>query len=517
MIEKRYILNDLKLDVDESLNLIPNKIIKKYRDPQMKILDLKILRESIDARHKPNIKKIYTIEFSTNRELDLPEAKKQEISVVETGNEELRNRPVVVGFGPCGMFAAMELAERGYRPLVIERGYDVQSRVDVVNRFWKYGILDPECNVQFGEGGAGTFSDGKLTTGISDPRKNKILEAFVKAGAPEDILYKSKPHIGSDLLRSVVRNIRIHIESLGGNFIFDARMNRVIKDDNDRVTAIIIQKGYTLYKIKTNVLILAIGHSARDTFRSLAESGLEMEQKPFSIGVRIEHPQSVIDKSQYGSSVDKGYLPHADYKLAYHAKDGRGVYTFCMCPGGHVISASSQTGGVVTNGMSFRERSAANANSGLLVDVRTDDFGANDQLAGVRFQEKYEAMAFKNGGENYKPPKTTWAAFRDGKEEAMPVIKSLPDFAVRDIREAVPEMAKKLKGFDADDAVMSAVESRSSSPIRIIRGADYMSNIKGIYPGGEGAGYAGGIVSSACDGIKIAETIIRKYKPLEEY
>jgi uncharacterized FAD-dependent dehydrogenase len=511
----RYRMSQIKLKIDESINVIPKRIVKKYGYEGMRVFDVTIVKESIDARKKNDIKKVYTIDFSTNMKLDLPEAPEKIYAEVPSGTEQLKHRPVIVGFGPCGMFCGLILAARGYRPIIVERGYAMEDRIREVQEFWRRGILNPECNVQFGEGGAGTFSDGKLTTGIKDPRVQKVLEEFVMAGADPDIMYKQKPHIGTDVLRHVVMNIRYKIERLGGEIKFDARMNHLNVADG-AVSGIMIQKGYQLISMDTDNVVLAIGHSSRDTLRSLVETGVDMEQKPFSIGVRVEHPQEMVDKAQYGASAGNEYLPHAIYKLAHHCRDGRGVYTFCMCPGGEVIVASSETGCVVTNGMSYHSRNSGTANSGLLVDVRTSDFGSDSPLAGVEFQEKYERIAFANGGGNYHAPKTTWGEFRDDKDSAKPVIECLPEFAVSAIREAMPELGKKMKGFDDDEAVFTAVETRSSSPVRICRGKDHMGSFKGLYPAGEGAGYAGGIVSSACDGIRVAEEIIRRYAPLDD-
>ncbi len=511
---KRYRLAQLKLRLDESPNVIARKICHKYSRGDMQVTDIKIVRRSVDARRKSDIRQVFTVDFTTDRTLDLPEAPEEFYREVPSGSEELEHRPIVVGFGPCGMFAALILAERGYRPIVMERGYDMDTRIKVVNDFWDKGILDPECNVQFGEGGAGTFSDGKLSSGIKDDRKRKVLEELVMAGANEDILYVQKPHIGTDILRSVVMNIRRKIENLGGKVLFDARMNHLMVEDG-QITGIVTQKGYQLRHWKTENLILAIGHSSRDTLENLVNDNLAMGMKPLSIGVRIEHPQQMVDEAQYGKEAGNPNLPHAVYNLAHHCKSGRGVYTFCMCPGGHVIVAASETGGVVTNGMSYRQRNSGTANSAVLVDVHTDDFGAGNVLAGVEFQRKYERTAFRNGGGEYKAPSCTWAQFRDGAPEAQAVLECLPGFAVDSIREAIPEFGKKLKGFDRDDAVITAVETRSSSPVRMIRDEHFESNIKGVFPGGEGAGHAGGIMSSAVDGIRIAEEIIQRYKPFE--
>lgn len=522
----------------------------------------------------------------------------------------LRDRPIIVGFGPAGMFAALILAQAGLRPLVLERGQEVDARTASVERFWREGTLNEQSNVQFGEGGAGTFSDGKLTTGIKDARIRKVLEEFVAAGAPKEILYKQKPHIGTDVLRLVVKNIREEIKRLGG----EVRFNTLVEDlrvEDGRVSGVICAQdgaetdhesgaqpqeqncGALVPKLAQNsedsrgiptrcipgqTVIFAMGHSARDTFRRLRARGIAMSQKPFSVGVRIEHPQDMIDIAQYGAPGRELGLPPADYKLSWRCENGRGVYTFCMCPGGKVVIASSQAGGVVTNGMSYHDRASGIANSALLCDVRTSDFGSDDVLAGVIFQEKLEHQAFLAGGSSYAPPRCTWGELRNG--QAPQVESCLPNFAVAALREAMPHLGRKLHGFDSPDAMVTAVETRSSSPVRFARNADYEGicsavagtarskfagtphyaadavmldtathetsistnaphyaadaapcdnsmptvgnetepadgkTLIGFYPCGEGAGYAGGIMSAAVDGIRIAETIIRKWKPL---
>ena len=522
----------------------------------------------------------------------------------------LRDRPIIVGFGPAGMFAALILAQAGLRPLVLERGQEVDARTASVERFWREGTLNEQSNVQFGEGGAGTFSDGKLTTGIKDARIRKVLEEFVAAGAPKEILYKQKPHIGTDVLRLVVKNIREEIKRLGG----EVRFNTLVEDlrvEDGRVSGVICAQdgaetdhesgaqpqeqncGALVPKLAQNsedsrgiptrcipgqTVIFAMGHSARDTFRRLRARGIAMSQKPFSVGVRIEHPQDMIDIAQYGAPGRELGLPPADYKLSWRCENGRGVYTFCMCPGGKVVIASSQAGGVVTNGMSYHDRASGIANSALLCDVRTSDFGSDDVLAGVIFQEKLEHQAFLAGGSSYAPPHCTWGELRNG--QAPQVESCLPNFAVAALREAMPHLGRKLQGFDNPDAMVTAVETRSSSPVRFARNADYEGacsavagtarskfagtphyaadavmldtatqetgistnaphyaadaapcdnsmptvgnetepadgkTLIGFYPCGEGAGYAGGIMSAAVDGIRIAETIIRKWKPL---
>ena len=445
----------------------------------------------------------------------------------------LRDRPIIVGFGPAGMFAALILAQAGLRPLVLERGQEVDARTASVERFWREGTLNEQSNVQFGEGGAGTFSDGKLTTGIKDVRIRKVLEEFVAAGAPKEILYKQKPHIGTDVLRLVVKNIREEIKRLGG----EVRFNTLVEDlrvEDGRVSGVICaqdgaetdhesgaqpqeqncgdlapklaqnsedsrgarafqdtqlpangrgdlapqlaqnsedSRGIPTRCIPCQTVIFAMGHSARDTFRRLRARGIAMSQKPFSVGVRIEHPQDMIDIAQYGAPGRELGLPPADYKLSWRCENGRGVYTFCMCPGGKVVIASSQAGGVVTNGMSYHDRASGIANSALLCDVRTSDFGSDDVLAGVIFQEKLEHQAFLAGGSSYAPPRCTWGELRNG--QAPQVESCLPNFAVAALREAMPHLGRKLHGFDNPDAMVTAVETRSSSPVRFARNADY--------------------------------------------
>lgn len=514
MITKRYRINQINLNLGESVDLLHDKIAEKIGNKEIEISDIEIVKQSIDARKKEQIKQVFSVDFSSNAELNLPRPKDVSYIPVEPGTINMKHRPIVIGFGPCGMFAGLILAEAGYNPIILERGYDIDRRVKVVNEFWKKGILDKECNVQFGEGGAGTFSDGKLTSGIKDPRKYKVFDEFIKAGADPDIRYMHLPHVGTDVLRHVVKNIREKITDLGGEIRFDSRVNRIIEKDG-HVKSVIVQQDHQLTLIDADTIILAMGHSSRDTLRRLVKNGISMEQKPFSIGVRIEHPQQIINNAQYGKGKGVEGLPPATYKLAHKCENGRGVYTFCMCPGGKVIIASSEEDRVVTNGMSYRSRNSGFANSGLLVDVRVEDFEDKGVLSGVEFQEKYESLAFKNGGGRYNPPTSTWKAFRDGDKEAEGVINSLPEFAVESIKEAMPNLGRKLKGFDMDDAKLIGVETRSSSPVRIIRDSNFESSLKGLFPGGEGAGYAGGITSSAVDGIKIAEEIIKRYAPLK--
>lgn len=503
-----YRISGIKLDPEQEIKLLPLKIEKKLGGA-FEITDWEIVKESVDARRKNQIKKVYTVDFEVSSETDLEKATGGAVKAAPTLKYIIPKgtpkplRPIVIGFGPCGMMAAYMLAEAGFSPIILERGSSMEKRVKDVQNFWENGILNTESNVQFGEGGAGTFSDGKLTTGIKDMRIRKVLETFVEAGADPSILYKSKPHIGTDALRKIVVNIRNRIIEMGGEFHFNAKVTDIAEG---KVTAMEnnIEKTFD-----ADSVVLAIGHSARDTFKMLYDRGFSMEQKPFSIGVRIEHPQKLIDQAQYGDAALAEYLGAADYKLSYRCENGRGAYTFCMCPGGIVVTASSEENMVVTNGMSNAKRNSGTANSALLVDVRTSDFESDHPLAGVEFQRKYERLAFEQGGGRYAPPKTTWSSFEKGDKDAACVISSIPGFAYDSMIEAMPHFAKKIKGFNSHDSVLTAVESRSSSPVRILRGESFEALDKsGVYPGGEGAGYAGGIMSAAVDGIKIAEAII---------
>lgn len=516
-----YRIHQIKIGMNETKADIPKKIIKRIGNRNLILADMEIVKESIDARDKNDIKFVYSVDFRAvtrqnprqyvtipkNKKNGLEDAPDMRYQEVPAGTSEMKHRPVIVGFGPCGMFAGLILARRGYAPIILERGNAIEQRVEDVEKFWREGVLNTESNVQFGEGGAGTFSDGKLTTGIKDTRIRKVLTEFVKAGADEDILYKQKPHIGTDVLRTVVKNIREDIIANGGEVHFGAKFVE-LKTTGRNVCGVVYEQDGERFELETDDVIVAIGHSSRDTFRYLYDKGVKMAQKPFSIGVRIEHPQRVIDQSQYGQT--KG-LPPAEYKLSHRCENGRGVYTFCMCPGGEVVIASSQEGGVVTNGMSYRKRDSGTANSALLVDVRCEDFGSGHPLAGVEFQEKYERLAFEQGGGTYQAPQTSWGSFRDDAEDAQPVVKSLPEFAVDAMREAMPHLGRKIKGFDADDAKMTAIETRSSSPVRFPRNENMEGTFGGLYPAGEGTGHAGGITSAACDGIKVAEKIIGKY------
>lgn len=496
--------------------------------------NIKIVKKSLDARHKDNIQFIYSAEFDYDGKQPIPQdmecIPEEPLLNFSTFSKPRQNRPVIIGSGPAGMMAALCLAEAGAKPIVIERGAPVDERQKAVNDFWQHGKLSPVTNVQFGEGGAGTFSDGKLMTGIKKDRFTaKVLHEFAKAGAPQEILYLAKPHIGTDNLVKMTANLRRKIIALGGEYRFYEKLIAIKQQNNQLHAAVIERLDGTRYEITTDTLILALGHSARDTFKMLYKSGVTMEQKPFSVGVRIEHLQKDINIAQYGKKfANSPYLGAADYKLAVHLPDNRNLYTFCMCPGGVVVGATSLEGHVVTNGMSEFKRDKENANAALLINVDEKDFGSSSPLAGIDYQEELEKKAFELGGGNYAAPVQLVGDFlknRATKElgkvrpSYKPTVKP-SDFRllfseriIKTLKEGIREMDKKLKGFAADDAVMTAVESRSSSPVRIKRDEKYQTNIRGIYPIGEGAGYAGGITSAATDGVKCAAKILGASTP----
>ena len=515
---KVSILNDTKEE-------LINKIIKKINIKKDEILDLKIVKKSIDARYKNNIYYIYEVELKLKDEDKIIKSKdvyvtnNTKYSCKVTGKEKIKERIVIVGSGPAGLFCAYMLSLYGYNPLIIERGDKVENRVKKVNEFWKTGKLDENCNVQFGEGGAGTFSDGKLNTLIKDKenRFKKVFEIFISNGANEDIMYINKPHIGTDLLRNIIINMRNKIISMGGEFKYNSCMTDIKIKDN-KIKSIIINNKE---EIKCDALVLAIGHSARDTFYMLNDKGINMNSKPFAIGVRIQHSQDMINKSQYGKF--SKYLKPSDYKLTYTSKSNKGVYSFCMCPGGYVVNASSNNGYLAVNGMSNHKRDSQNANSAIVVQVTKDDFGPN-LFDGLEFQKKLEDLSFSSC--NGKIPTQLYKDFKNkkvstkfksiipefkGQYEFYDLNKILPKFICDNLIEAIDSFENKIKGFSNDDAILSAVETRTSSPIRILRDENYISNIDGIYPCGEGAGYSGGITSSAIDGIKVFESIIKKY------
>ncbi|WP_071396310.1 NAD(P)/FAD-dependent oxidoreductase [Bacillus tuaregi] len=522
-------ISNIKLRADfepsKENELLAQKIQKILRVKLDKILSFRISKKSIDAREKHNVRLVYSVDVEMENEkvyLGIKDVSSYEPMEYTIKKTQKTTRPVVVGSGPAGLFSALILAEHGLNPIMIEQGMDVDRRKMAVEKFWKDGVLEPNSNVQFGEGGAGTFSDGKLTTGIKNIRIPKVLKELVEAGAPGEIAYLSKPHIGTDILIDVVRNIRKKIESLGGEVRFETKMKELIIE-NDKVKGVLLDRQGVSDAIETDAVILAIGHSARDTFYMLKDLGVEMIPKPFAVGVRIEHHQKDIDLQQFGSFANHPLLGASEYKLNAHLANGRGVYTFCMCPGGHVVAAASEKNSVVTNGMSYSARSGENANSALLVSITPKDFNG-EVLAAIEFQRKLERKAFELGGSNYFAPVQLVGDFLEnkGSKQLGDIIPTynpgvtptdlrecLDDFIVDSLKEGLRAMDKKLAGFIRHDAVLSAVESRSSSPVTIKRNPrTFESNIKGLYPCGEGAGYAGGITSSAVDGIKCAEAIM---------
>ncbi len=540
-------INNIILNIDENIELLKEKVSKKININKENFESFKILKESIDARKKDNIKFNYAVEVSIKDEKKLIKKlhdnnvkyeENIEEEEIKFGEQKLNDRPIVVGMGPAGLFTALLLAEKGYSPLVLERGESVENRTKTIEKFWESGQLNQESNVQFGEGGAGTFSDGKLTTRIKDTRCDFVINELIKHGAPEEISYMGKPHIGTDILKTVVKNIRHRIIELGGEIKFNSKLEDIIVNKGS-VEAVVVNGE----KIFCNALILAIGHSSRDTYEMLHKNKVLMEAKPFAIGVRIEHHQQMINESQYGRYANHPRLKAADYRLTYTSKKtGRGIYSFCMCPGGEVVAAASEEMSLVTNGMSYYNRDKENANSALVVTVTPKDFenecykfnmqdnGNDYPLIGMEMQRYYEKLAYKVGGGNYIAPVQLVRDFlNDNKSTALGNVnpsykpgytfsnmaECLPNYVISSLKEGILDFNNKIKGFSKDEAILTGIETRTSAPVKILRNENLESlSASGLYPCGEGAGFAGGIISAAVDGIKVAESVMKKYKPL---
>jgi uncharacterized protein len=524
-------LTSLRLPIDHAPDDLRAAILKQLGIAPHALKSFTVVKRGQDARKKAKIFYVYTLDVAVEDEKGLL-ARRQNTNIQPAPDTSYKfvaqaprsfTRPLVIGAGPCGIFATLLLAQMGFRPILLERGKIVRERTKDTWALWRKNILNPESNVQFGEGGAGTFSDGKLYSQIKDPHHlgRKVLNEFVHAGAPEDILIEAHPHIGTFRLVTVVESLRATIEGLGGEYRFQSKVTELILNDRS-VKGVRLENGE---EIAADHVILAVGHSARDVFAMLDVQGVAIEAKPFSVGFRIEHPQSLIDKAMYGRGIGK--LGAAEYRLVHHAKTGRSVYSFCMCPGGTVVAATSEERRVVTNGMSQYSRNERNANAGIVVGVQPEDYAAygTGPLAGIALQRHWESQAFILGGENYAAPAQRVGDFLEGRASTslgavipsyrpgvLPtnLAQALPDYAVTAIREALPAFGRQLPGFDMGDAVLTGVETRTSSPVRVPRGADFQSiNTRGLYPGGEGAGYAGGILSAGVDGIKLAEAVAR--------
>ncbi|QHV00528.1 NAD(P)/FAD-dependent oxidoreductase [Synechocystis sp. CACIAM 05] len=527
-------ISEIKLPLDHDEIALEEAILKKLGIRGEELTSYTIFKRSYDARKRGNILLVYIVDVETPLEKKLlaklagdrqiipsPDTTYKLVAQVKPDQKFEGKRPIVIGTGPCGMFAGLLLAQMGLKPIILERGKSVRDRSVDTFRFWVKGKLHAESNVQFGEGGAGTFSDGKLYSQVRDPNHygRKVLEEFVKAGADPEILYINRPHIGTYRLVKIVQNLRSTIEELGGEIYFQSHVTDINIKDN-QVQGVTLENGDY---IATNHVVLAVGHSARDTFKMLFERGVYIEAKPFSIGFRIEHPQSLIDQCRFGTQAGHPRLGSADYKLVHHCQNGRSVYSFCMCPGGKVVAAASEPGRLVTNGMSEYARDEANANSAIVVGITPEADYPDHPLAGIALQRFWEERAFQLGGENYQAPgqlvgdfladqpSTKFGSVLPSYKPGVKLVnlgESLPDYAIAALREAIPAFDKKIRGFAMEDAVLTGVETRTSSPIRIKRGDDFQSiNTVGLYPAGEGAGYAGGILSAGIDGIKVAEAI----------
>lgn len=536
-------ISQIQLPVGHTQKQLESAVCRKLRvnDNSIKNIRYSIMKMSLDARNKEKITCNYVVHAEVNNEDEVLQAcaKSKTIAKVEEkryqlpkqGPEKMNVRPYVIGSGPAGLFAAYFLAEYGYKPILIERGEPVEARIKTIENYWNGAAeLNPESNIQFGEGGAGTFSDGKLNTGVNDPkgRNRLVLQTFVDNGAPKEILYQNKPHLGTDVLSGIVKNMRRRIIANGGEAIFNTRFIG-FSSSGGALDSIKLESNGHEYEVDCNNVILALGHSARDTFKALYEAGIEMEQKAFAVGVRIEHLQEHINRAQYGDNYRGLYgdlLPAADYKLSMRTEEGRSVYTFCMCPGGYIVNASSEPGGICVNGMSYSGRNGKNANAAVIVSVTPEDFGNSDYpLAGIDLQRELEAAAAQAAGG--KIPVQLLGDFMEGKPSTgfRSVVSAakgdtafanlsevLPDVITSSLKEAFIAFNHTIRDFALPDAVLSAVESRTSSPVRILRNSHFESNIRGIYPCGEGAGYAGGITSAAMDGIKVFEEIYSRYK-----
>ncbi len=527
-------ITELKLPLDHPDEALREAIVQRLGIRDEQLISFNLFKRSYDARKKnTELLFIYTIDLHASNEEELLRKFADDHNVVPAPDvtykyvaqapEGLDARPIVVGLGPCGIFAGLLLAQMGFKPIILERGKGVRQRTKDTWGLWRKSVLNPESNVQFGEGGAGTFSDGKLYSQIKDPQHHgrKVLEEFVKAGAPDEILYINKPHIGTFRLTGMVEQMRQEMIALGAEVRFEQKVTDLLIEEG-QVQGVVLESGEQLL---SRHVVLALGHSARDTFRMLHAQGVYMEAKPFSVGFRIEHPQSLIDKARLGKYAGHPKLGAADYKLVYHAKNGRSVYSFCMCPGGTVVAATSEPGRVVTNGMSQYSRNERNANSGIVVGIDPERDYPGGPLAGIELQERLEAHAYVMGGSNYQAPAQLVGDFVAGKPSTAlgsvePSYKpgvtlgdlapSLPAFAIEAIREALPAFDRQIKGYNLHDAVLTGIETRTSSPLRITRGEDFQSlNVKGLFPAGEGAGYAGGILSAGVDGIRIAEAVAK--------